>query len=149
MDAHRKVTIRRAAAGDLPAIAAIQAGSPEAAHWDPADYLNHDCRVAAIGSTIRSTHGRVAGFLVTRQVGPGEREILNLAVEPSERRTGLARRLLGEALASENCTWFLEVRASNAAAIHLYESAGFERVGRRPDYYHDPAEDGIVMRLFS
>jgi ribosomal-protein-alanine N-acetyltransferase len=30
---------------------------------------------------------------------------------------------------------FLEVRENNAAARHLYRSAGFFDVGRRPDYY--------------
>ena len=52
-------------------------------------------------------------------------------------------------LARAQGAWFLEVRASNAAAIQLYESAGFHRAGRRPDYYADPAEDAIVMRFFS
>lgn len=132
-------------------MAAIQAAAPEAAHWNPADYLAHDCRVADVA-------GRVAGFIVTREVAPGEREILNLAVDPVERRTGIARGLVRDALARGKAedalkrvrgAWFLEVRASNAAAIRLYESAGFHRAGRRPNYYYEPAEDGIVMRFFS
>ena len=138
----RQVTIRAATAADLPGIAAIQAISPEAAQWDPASYLAHDCRLALVDAQI-------AGFLVTRQVGAGEREILNLAVDPAERRGGVARGLLGDALARSKGRWFLEVRASNVAAIRLYESAGFERAGLRPGYYADPAEDGIVMRFFS
>ena len=142
MDAHDQVTIRPARFADLAAIAAIQAAAPEAAHWNPADYLAHDCRVA-------DAAGRVAGFIVTREVAPGEREILNLAVDPVERRTGIARGLVRDALARAQGAWFLEVRASNAAAIRLYESAGFHRAGRRPNYYYEPAEDGIVMRFFS
>jgi ribosomal-protein-alanine N-acetyltransferase len=136
------VTIRPATALDLAAIGAIQAVSREAAQWDPASYLAHDCYVGSIGD-------RVVGFLVTRQVGPGEREILNLAVDPAERRTGVARGLLREALNSAKGKWFLEVRASNEAAIRLYESFGFDQAGRRSGYYYDPAEDGIVMRFFS
>jgi len=81
-------------------------------------------------------------------VGPGEREILNLAVDPAERHTGVARELLKDALRARGA-WFLEVRASNVAAIRLYESAGFSRTGRRPDYYYEPPEDGIVMRYLS
>jgi ribosomal-protein-alanine N-acetyltransferase len=46
-------------------------------------------------------------------------------------------------------THFLEVRESNAAARRLYESLGFEQVGERPAYYENPAETGIVMRIFS
>ena len=135
------MTVRAARPADLAAIAAIQAASPEAAHWDPADYLNHDCRVWEVNQ-------RVAGFLVTRQVAPGEHEILNLAVDPAERRTGIARRLLADALVDAKAC-FLEVRASNQAAIRLYESAGFAFAGRRSGYYQEPAEEAIVMRLVS
>jgi len=134
--------IRTARLADLAAIAAIQDASPEAAQWNPADYLKHDCRVCEVKSCV-------AGFLATRLVGPGEREILNLAVDPAERRCGVARGLLGDALARDKCKWFLEVRASNTAAIRLYESAGFELAGRRPDYYREPVEEAIVMRFFS
>jgi ribosomal-protein-alanine N-acetyltransferase len=43
---------------------------------------------------------------------------------------------------------FLEVRASNAAAIRLYEGNGFDTVGRRVNYYPaaDGREDALVMR---
>lgn len=136
------MTIRAATIGDLAAITAIQALSPEASHWNPAEYLDYDCRVAEVNS-------HVSGFLVTRQVGPDEREILNLAVDPAKRHTGVARGLIAEALASAKGVWFLEVRASNTAAIRLYESAGFKPAGRRPNYYYNPQEDGIVMRFFS
>jgi len=146
MDARRQVkreiTIRPARLADLAAIDAIQAASPEAVRWNPADYLKHDCRVCDLNSCV-------AGFLVTREVAPGESEILNLAVDPAERRTGIARRLLTDALARVKGAWFLEVRASNAAAIRLYESTGFTRAGERKSYYSEPAEDGIVMRFFS
>jgi len=136
------MNIRAATAGDLAAIAAIQAASPEAAQWDPAAYLGHDCLVGEIND-------RVVGFLVTRRVAPGESEILNLAVEPSGRRSGVARELLRDALARVQSAWFLEVRASNQAAIRLYERAGFARAGRRSGYYREPAEEAIVMRFDS
>jgi ribosomal-protein-alanine acetyltransferase len=138
----RELTLRPARLADLAAIDAIQAASPEAVHWNPMDYLKHNCRVADLNSCV-------AGFLVTREVTPGESEILNIAVDPAERRAGIARRLLTDALARVKGTWFLEVRASNAAAIRLYESMGFIRAGDRKNYYDEPAEDGIVMRFFS
>jgi ribosomal-protein-alanine acetyltransferase len=138
----REITIRPARLADLAAIDAIQAASPEAVRWNPADYLKHDCRVCDLNSCV-------AGFLVTREVAPGESEILNLAVDPAERRTGIARRLLMDVLARGKGAWFLEVRASNVAAIRLYESTGFTRAGERKNYYDEPAEDGIVMRFFS
>ena len=138
----REINLRPARLADLAAIDAIQAASPEAVHWNPADYLKQDCRVCELNSCV-------AGFLVTREVASGESEILNLAVDPAERRAGLARRLLADALSRVKGTWFLEVRASNTPAIRLYESAGFKRVGDRKNYYYEPAEDGLVMRFFS
>ncbi len=136
------MTIRAAGLPDLSRISEIQAASPEAAQWMPAGYLEHDCRVAV-------SEKNLIGFLVARQVAPGERELLNLAVDPAERRRGVARALLLDALTAWPGTWFLEVRASNRAAIQLYEWAGFRLVGRRGGYYVGPAEDAIVMRFFS
>ncbi len=137
-----RITVRGARADDLPAIATIQEQSPEAAQWDPASYLDHNCLVACLD-------WRIVGFLVTRQVAPDEREILTLAVDPGDRQKGIARTLLKHALENTKGAWFLEVRASNLAAIRLYKSAGFEAAGRRSEYYYEPAEDGIVMRFFS
>lgn len=143
-----EVTIRPAAPDDLEAIAAIQSASPEASQWEPADYLDHDCRVAVI-------EGRVSGFLASRRVASDEREILNVAVDPGQRRKGIARALLMHELTHGRehelapVRWFLEVRASNMAAIHLYETAGFEHSGRRTGYYQQPAEEALVMRIFS
>ena len=42
---------------------------------------------------------------------------------------------------------FLEVRASNLPAINLYEGVGFVFCGIRKDYYDDPKENAILMRL--
>ena len=89
------------------------------------------------------------GFLVTRQTAPGEREILNLAVDPSQRRRGVARALLQAAFGREKSQWFLEVRESNQSALQLYRSAGFHVTGRRESYYNDPPESGIVMKFDS
>lgn len=134
--------IRAATRDDLAAIAAIQAASPEASQWDPAGYLDYDCLVAI-------ENDRVAGFLVSRQTAPGEREILNVAVELSQRRHGIARQLLAAELERARGQWFLEVRKSNVAALNLYKACGFQAAGRRDSYYHDPPEPGIVMKLIS
>ena len=130
--------VRGATADDLADIAAIQQASPEASQWEPASYLDYECSVATGG-------GRVAGFLVVRQIAPDEREILNLAVDPVERRRGVARKLLEAELRRAKTQWYLEVRASNSSAINLYKSTGFREAGRRESYYTNPAEPGIVM----
>lgn len=136
------MTVRAATAGDVAAIAAIQEASPEASQWDPASYLDYECSVAASGE-------RVLGFLVVRQIEPDEREILNLAVDPAERRRGVARTLLESELRRAKTRWFLEVRVSNSSAVRLYEGAGFRMTGRRESYYSNPVEPGIVMKFDS
>lgn len=40
---------------------------------------------------------------------------------------------------------YLEVRASNIAAVTLYEHAGFKEVGQRKNYYDNPREDARLM----
>jgi len=40
---------------------------------------------------------------------------------------------------------YLEVRASNRAAIALYEKCGFNCIGKRSAYYRYPTEDALVM----
>jgi len=136
------VEIRAATRDDLAAIAAIQSSSPEASQWEAASYLDQDCLVAVVS-------GRVVGFLATRATAAEEGEILNMAVEPQFRRTGIGRMLLETLLAKGRRVWFLEVRESNYGAINLYKTLGFLPTGRRENYYHDPLEAAIVMRVFS
>jgi ribosomal-protein-alanine N-acetyltransferase len=131
------VILRPALPVDLDAIAAIQAASPEASQWNPADYLNYTCWVAE--------RDGVCGFLATREVAPGENEVLNLAVDPAARRSGVAKALLQNAIEATPGDWFLEVRESNQSAISLYENAGFRACGARPGYYENSGESAIVM----
>ncbi len=127
---------------DLPELSAIQATALEAAQWRPEDYLRFDCHVA-------ECDGRIAGFLVSRPIVAGEREILNVAVHPAYRRRGVAGLLIRAEIERWPGDHFLEVRESNTAARNLYKKLGFEDVGVRPGYYDSPPEAGIVMRFFS
>jgi ribosomal-protein-alanine N-acetyltransferase len=61
----------------------------------------------------------------------------------------VARRLLAvaraEGVARGVTLAFLEVRPSNTRALALYESLGFQVIGRRNGYYFDTGEDALVM----
>lgn len=131
--------IRRGDAGDLAAIDAIQQQCDGLARWAAADYLAFDLSVAECGDGV-------TGFLVTREVGPGDYEILNVAVEPRRRRLNIARELISRALANRSGSWFLEVRESNYPARSLYHKLGFEEIGIRKSYYTSPGESAVVMR---
>ena len=41
--------------------------------------------------------------------------------------------------------FFLEVRESNQAAIHLYSSFGFISAGIRKNFYEKPRENAVIM----
>jgi ribosomal-protein-alanine N-acetyltransferase len=74
---------------------------------------------------------------------------MNLAVETSWRRRGVATQLLEELFARTEGTaergYTLEVRPSNPAAISLYEKLGFQARGVRRGYYLDDHEDALIM----
>ncbi len=132
-----KIVIRQATAGDLGRVQEIEADSNESARWEPEAYLTFECIVAELSTTI-------AGFMVSRSTAVREREILNIVVAPEFRRRGVATALI-QSLG--NGEVFLEVRESNAPARRLYQKLGFSEIGRRPEYYEDPPESAVVMRL--
>jgi ribosomal-protein-alanine N-acetyltransferase len=73
---------------------------------------------------------------------------MNVAVDVGRQQEGLALRLLAELYArvgDESARYTLEVRRSNAVAIHLYEREGFRAAGMRRRYYQDNGEDALVM----
>ncbi len=93
-----------------------------------------------------------AGFAIGQSLGP-EVELLTLAVDPAQRRRGLARALMGafhEAArthGSEDA--FLEVAAENAPARALYAACGYTQAGRRRRYYRHPngtRSDALILR---
>lgn len=142
------VAIRAAQDRDLDDIAAIE----RAVFNDPwsrrsfAD-LVHEKQVLFL--VVEAEARAVVGYAVVLLTGV-ESELANLAIARLMQHNGLGRRLLNEALTLARARGareiFLEVRASNAAAIRLYSSAGFEAVGRRVRYYTRPVEDAVVMR---
>jgi len=94
--------------------------------------------------------GEVRGYAVLMP-GVGEAELLTIGVALAHQRKGLGRLMLVELLrmAAEKqlSRVFLEVRASNRAAIALYLRAGFAQIGLRRGYYRNAAgsEDALVM----
>ena len=93
--------------------------------------------------------GTVAGYVGSQSVGE-EADVMNVAVHPDYRRRGIGRELVTElinALKEKGVySLALEVRASNAPAIALYEQMGFAQVGVRPNYYRNPKENAWIMR---
>lgn len=78
-----------------------------------------------------------------------EGEVSSIAVSKDARRQGIGNEILGamERFAKEQgiLRIFLEVRQSNKGAISFYQNKGFCTVGRRPNFYTNPTEDGWIM----
>lgn len=91
----------------------------------------------------------VAGYIGSQTV-MDETDMMNVAVHPDFRRRGIAEALVNGLVdelknKGSHCLT-LEVRASNAPAIALYEKLGFSEIGRRKNYYRNPREDALILR---
>ena len=93
--------------------------------------------------------GQVLGYIGSQSV-LGESDMMNVAVHPDHRRRGIAEMLVTalshDLKERDNVCLTLEVRASNAPAIALYEKLGFVQVGLRKNYYRNPREDALILR---
>ena len=111
-----------------------------------------DCVRVGYVCRVIEWQGEVSGYGIM-SLGAGEAHILNICVRNDLRDRGIARALMhallqhAEDLEMRNI--FLEVRPSNPAAIHLYESMGFILIGRRKGYYQATGgrEDALVYSM--
>jgi ribosomal protein S18 acetylase RimI-like enzyme len=101
---------------------------------------------------IAASQGEPCAFVIVRKAAD-EAEILTLGTRPFARRRGAARSLINalntSLLHNGTKSLFIEVAASNEAALRLYQSLGFIAAGNRRRYYEIPGgtpEDAIVMR---
>jgi ribosomal-protein-alanine N-acetyltransferase len=133
---------------DIARVMAIE----QAAYPFPwSDGIFRDCLRVGYTCVVCETEDRLCGYAVLSLAG-GEAHILNVCVEPSQQRLGLGRRMLDYLLNLSRVgradTVFLEVRPSNDPARALYDSLGFNEIGRRRAYYPaggDDREDALVL----
>ncbi|MDP4789609.1 MAG: peptidase C39 family protein [Haliea sp.] len=88
---------------------------------------------------------RLAGYcLVLLRQGTRLARLYSLAVAPGQQGRGIARQLLKQAETEARRAGALylrlEVAASNAPAISLYEQLGYTQFGRYDDYYEDHSD---------
>lgn len=113
--------------------------------------VNVVARAGEAGYGMGLAAGTLLGYIMFWVVFE-ELHLMNLAVRPDARRRGLGTALARHALAVGAArgarTALLEVRASNLAAIALYEGLGFARKNVRKGYYDHPREDAVIMTFF-
>jgi len=137
--------IRRLTYADLPQIMAIERRA-FTTPWSLAMFVLELSKPAGI--CLAALHGRtMVGYLVCSRYDIVW-HIMNVAVDPDQRRTGIATAMLldlFDRIADDEARFTLEVRESNRGAIELYERYGFRAAGRRRRYYQDNGEDAVIM----
>jgi ribosomal-protein-alanine N-acetyltransferase len=137
--------MRRLAPMQVAQLPQVKAVELRAYEFPWAESSFDDClRVGYSAWVLLDENDAVLGYVIA-SLAAGEAQVLNICVDPPHRRQGLARQLLDHLLtiarAADCEIVILEVRESNVAAIALYESFGFARIGLRKNYYR--AADGV------
>jgi len=144
-----QIEIRRLAYPDLPQVIAVERRvfpTP----WSLAMFvleLSKQSGVCLAAFDGGDAGGRLVGYLICSRYETVW-HIMNIAVDLDHQHQGLATALLSELYARVGdpaARYTLEVRRSNAVAIHLYEREGFRAAGTRRRYYQDNGEDALVM----
>jgi ribosomal-protein-alanine N-acetyltransferase len=152
LDPGSGLTIRGMTEGDLDRVVAIASALATAPQWSRSAYV--DALAAGNGllriALVAEYAGRVIGFVVARVLG-SQAEIESIAVVSEVQGFGfgsaLLVALLQELRQAAVAEVELEMRASNGPAWRIYERAGFREMGRRREYYRDPAEDAVLLGL--
>lgn len=111
------------------------------------DAFSENIRNAYDHPVIALEDGEPVGYGILRQIDDGE--ILLIGVSAEKRGKGIGKEILSALLkrADREKGIFLEVREGNTAARRLYGNAGFTEIARRRNYYKDPQEDAVIMKL--
>jgi [ribosomal protein S18]-alanine N-acetyltransferase len=144
------MTPRRATAGDLDAIVALEREIFPDDAW-PRDKLEDDLHSTYAHFLVAERGDSIAGYAIAQHLPRNDvADIQNIAVVEAHRGEGLGALLLDalvEWCESRDATAImLEVRADNGPAQSLYASRGFVTIATRPGYYQPAGVDALVMR---
>ena len=142
--------IRRMTAEDIPAVVEIEKQC-FSLPWSAKSFEDSISREDTIFLVCEEgVDATVAGY-IGLYVSFDEASVTNVAVSPSFRKKGCGDALVAAAKAEAKEAGaesiFLEVRASNEAALSLYKKQGFENLGIRKKFYEHPVEDAIIMKV--
>lgn len=144
------VTYGGLAATDAARCAELEAQLFEGDDPWPAAAFERELAAQHIHYVAARSDDKLVGYAGIARLGrkpPYEYEIHTIGVDPAYQGQGIGREMLNRLLElAGSDTVYLEVRTDNAAAIAMYESAGFATVGLRKRYYRMSGADAYTMQ---
>lgn len=114
--------------------------------WRPQS-IQRCIRNPSISVAVAPSQAGVAGFAIM-EYKEDEAHLMLLAVDPAQRRRGIARALLDwhekAALTAGIGTIYIEARANADATRAFYRAVGYSEVTRLPRYYRG-VEDAMML----
>ena len=146
-----EIAYREASIDDLEKVLLVERSAQGAPHWSEAVWRkSFEVGARKRVVLVAEVDGSVCGFVALSSLATVA-EVENIAVSEALRRRGVGQGLLTAGLEWARRTQAeaveLEVRASNQAALALYQALGFQEQGRRVAYYGDPVEDAVLMSI--
>ncbi len=141
------LTVRSLLSGDLDVVERLERELFGAQAWSRAALVEE---LDGPGRTYLAADvdGALVGYAGLRCDGV-DADVMTIGTQTAQQGRGVGRALLRALLDRARELGarrvFLEVRVNNDAAVHLYASEGFQRIGRRRGYYQ--GVDAWTMRL--
>lgn len=138
------LAVRALTYGDLPRVLAVERRA-FATPWSMAMFVLELSKPKGI-RFVAEEGEHLRGYMICAH-HPDVWHLMNVAVDPGQRRRGIASALIEQLFDSidEGDRVSLEVRGTNRGAIAMYERFGFSVAGSRRRYYQDNGEDAVVM----
>lgn len=131
----------------MPSVLGIENACFEFA-WSEDDYIRCLRQRNCIGM-VAEKDNEVVGFMIY-ELHKNRLHILNFAVHPEHRRTGVGQsmvnKLLGKLSHERRNRIMLEVRETNLEAQLFFKSIGFRAISVLRDFYDDTIEDAYLMQ---
>jgi ribosomal-protein-alanine N-acetyltransferase len=146
-----RIAIQKMHIQDLEEVLFIES-SASLAPWSPKIFLEEMQNLLAFCFVMKREGGSkpsVIGFICFRNVAE-ESELLNISIHPDYRQLGFGKKLMQFYIAF--CiplgikTFYLEVNASNQAAIHLYQCFSYESFGSRKKFYQRQFDALLMLK---
>ena len=133
--------VRTFTSADVDTVSAIFSDIPDG--WSK-NALSESLDNESIKSFVLEAENTVVAFAA--YLVADDAELVFIVTDKTKLRKGYGKILLAETLKTLNLPCILEVRESNTPAISLYESLGFELLGKRKNFYSSPTEAALIYK---